>query len=135
MEIALDAYFNGNYYDSEFLLYGITDKLLIKNPLLFSTPHKQFYKFCNENNVAVYQAHPFRGGNKLADVKLIDGIEVLNGNPRHNSNNETAKAAAEKLKLKTVTGSDYHQLNDEGSGTDLPDYIKTEEELGKYLKR
>lgn len=134
MEIALDCFASGAYYDCEFLLYGLTDGLLIKNPLLFSMPHAEFYKFCGGNNIAVYQAHPFRGGNKLADITLMDGIEGLNGNPRHNSNNDIAKAAAEKFNLKTVKGSDYHEFGDEGTGTGLPDFINTDEELGKYLK-
>jgi hypothetical protein len=47
-----------------------------------------------------------------ADIKLLDGLEVYNGNPRHNSQNDKAFAYAKKHELKMISGSDFHEYED-----------------------
>ena len=48
--------------------------------------------------------------------ELIDGIEVFNGNPRHDSRNETAKHWAERFGLLSTSGSDFHWREDLARG-------------------
>lgn len=48
----------------------------------------------------IYQAHPFRFGMKITNVKYLDGIEVCNRNIEHDSHNDIAALWAEKFGLK-----------------------------------
>jgi len=47
---------------------------------------------------------------------LIDGVEIYNGNPRHNSSNHLALEYARKNGLKMLSGSDFHQVQDAARG-------------------
>lgn len=62
------------------------------------------------------QAHPFRNGLKIVDPKHLDGIETYNGNPRHDSRNEIAKAWAQKFGMLETSGSDFHEREDFARG-------------------
>lgn len=62
----------------------------------------------------IYQAHPFRFGMKITNVKYLDGIEVCNRNIEHDSHNDIAALWAEKFGLKKTAGSDHHQKGNEG---------------------
>ena len=44
------------------------------------------------------------------------GIEVHNGNPRHDSRNDIAHAWADKFNMHKISGSDFHQTEDVGRG-------------------
>ena len=60
------------------------------------------------------QAHPFRGYVKCQDAALLDGVEVFNGNPRHDSHNDRALAFAQANHLLMTAGSDVHESMDPG---------------------
>ena len=45
---------------------------------------------------------------------LLDGVEVCNENPRHNSHNDRALAYAKEHHLLMTAGSDVHELGDAG---------------------
>ena len=47
---------------------------------------------------------------------FLDGVEVFNGNPRHNSQNQLALMYATQHKLLQCGGSDAHQTEDIGRG-------------------
>ncbi len=95
----------------DFLLYGITKEILSANPQILDFDLKELFIFAEQNDILVIQAHPFRG-DVLADVGLIHGIEVFNGNIRHNSKNEMALETARDHSLIMVSGSDYHREED-----------------------
>ena len=63
----------------------------------------------------MFQAHPFRNGTAV-EPDLLDGIEVQNGNPRHDSRNDLAEAYAATHGLLAVGGSDAHRSEDIGRG-------------------
>jgi hypothetical protein len=46
------------------------------------------------------------------DPELLDGIEVFNGNLRHDSKDAKAMEYALKNNLKLISGSDFHELED-----------------------
>jgi len=48
--------------------------------------------------------------------KLLDGLEVYNGNPRHDSQNKKALNYAKNHKLKMISGSDFHEYEDLAQG-------------------
>lgn len=94
----------------DFLLYGITEELLYKNPYLYTWTLRQIYDFANQHGVLVVQAHPFRSYLKVAPAKFLHGVEVLNANPHHESQNEKALKFAQDNKLMKTAGSDSHEL-------------------------
>jgi predicted metal-dependent phosphoesterase TrpH len=103
--------------EEDYLLYGVEKEFLYNNPELYKCSQKQLYKLCKENGILLYQAHPFRNCCRPQNPDYLDGVEIFNGNPRHDSKNELAKEFALKYKhLKWVSGSDYHQILDIGTG-------------------
>ena len=110
MEIRFDDHPN------DYLVYGLTERLLYDNPELYHMTLPKFYEFAGQHHLAVYQAHPFRVTITAASPEFLDGIEVHNGNPRHDSHNDRALAYAQKYHLRQISGSDFHQPEDLGCG-------------------
>ena len=68
--------------------------------------------------------------------KFLDGIEVYNGNPRHESNNPRARAWAEEHHLLFSSGSDYHETEDVARGGMIfPGEIHNSKELAAALAK
>lgn len=101
--------------NEDFLLYGVTKDILVQNPEVFNLTLKEFYKFAKSNGILIFQAHPFRKWLNLRDVNYLDGIEVYNGNPRHDSMNSKAYEVANRNNLIMIAGSDYHEIGDEAT--------------------
>lgn len=102
--------------DRDYLIYGIDEDFLRRNPYLHRLGHRAFYeKFKNE--VLMIQAHPYRDFDRLGEDVASDwlhGVETLNSNPRHDSQNSLAEALCrEKPHLYAVCGSDTHRPGDE----------------------
>jgi len=125
-----------NIPNNDYLVYGVTEEFLRSNGDLMAMPIKQFSKLCKENNILFLQAHPFRRGMKITDWNLLDGYEVFNGNPRHNSNNDIAEIWAKKHnKTIVVSGSDFHEIDDAcAGGVYFKNPIKNNEDLVRELK-
>ena len=122
MELKLDG------ANNEYLLYGVTEKFLKKNPELYQIRHlADLKKLAEKTGLLVYQAHPFRPGMVPAGASLLDGIEVYNGNPRHNSRNSEALAYAKMHHMKMISGSDCHEICDVARGG-----IALEEKVADY---
>ncbi len=118
MELALPG------FSGEFLLYGLKEELLFQNPELCMWSLEQVCQMAREEGLLVYQAHPFRDNMERAPAELLHGVEVYNGNRRHNSRNEMAVEHAARHGLRQIAGSDFHQLEDLGrGGIWLPDGI------------
>ena len=125
---------------NDYLVYGMDEDFLYKNPELYKMRSTDFYAFSRAMGLAVFQAHPFRDRMVVEDNANIDGIEVINGNPRHNSSNRTAYKHAVKNNLKMLSGSDFHQGQDiarggilssiqPASSIEFADYILREKSL------
>jgi predicted metal-dependent phosphoesterase TrpH len=120
---------------NDYLVYGISEEFLKDNPSLYRLGIKNFKKYIEGTGILVYQAHPFRLGMKPAKPEYLDGIEVYNGNPRHNSKNHLALAYARENKLKMVSGSDFHQREDLArGGIFIKKQVSTSIELAEYLR-
>lgn len=100
----------------DFLIYGIDEEFLRENPELYSFNLIEFRKLVKDKEILIYQAHPFRPGLTVQEPELLDGIEIYNGNPRHDSKNDLAYSFAVKNGLKMISGSDFHQIQDLGRG-------------------
>ena len=109
MEIRFSENFN------DYLVYGLEENDL---NLAFECVEKgidEFYKkFKTEKNL-ILQAHPFRRGMVLADKKSIDGVEVFNMHPNHNSRVSVAAKYAKENNFIISGGTDFHHFGHEGS--------------------
>ena len=121
---------------SDFLVYGITEAFMRAHPDLLDP--RPVYDMCaqlHEAGFLVYQAHPFRNGMSITPPKCLDGIEIYNAHPRHDSRNDFAALWAEHYGLGKISGSDVHDAPDAPGGgilTDTP--IKTMGELLETLR-
>lgn len=121
----------------DFLVYGIGMDFFYQNPRFYQYSQEQAFKACQEYGALFFQAHPCRSYCKPRDLHLLDGVEVFNGNPRHENNNRRARKWAEKYHLGIFTsGSDFHQLEDAGKGgIILPSDVHDSMELAAALKQ
>ncbi len=93
--------------DNDYLVYGIDEDFIRAIPRKVSTLEEFVLHSKNENNI-ILQAHPFRRGMVLMPNELIDGIEVYNMHPNHNSRIGYAARYAEKVGKLCTCGTDYH---------------------------
>ncbi len=122
-----------NQENGDFLVYGINEDFLKTFRSIHKGDLKDFKKIIEGKDILIYQAHPFRS--KPANPQFLDGMEVYNGNPRHNNNNEQAFKYARKHQLKMISGSDCHQLEDVATGGIIvKKQISDENQLVKVLK-
>lgn len=110
--LGIEIKFNND--PNEYLIYGLNEEFLLAYPKLHYLNLKEFKILADkqEEDIMIFQAHPYRQGMKPAASNLLDGLEVYNGNPRHNSQNEKALSYAKDHKLKMISGSDFHEYED-----------------------
>lgn len=120
---------------NDYLVYGITEKFLRDNVDITDMTPETFYPLAKKNGLYIIQAHPFRFDSQIINPRYLDGYEVYNGNPRHNSNNSAAENWA-KLHGKLATGgTDFHEPGDIGlSGMVFTKEIKTTDDYIAALK-
>ncbi len=95
-------------YNGDFLVYGFDEDFMLKYHFDQFNSLEDFREIADENNLFVFQAHPFRFNMTVQNPELLDGMEVYNGHPGHNSNNDIAMLWAEKYNLRKSSGSDFH---------------------------
>ena len=100
--------------ESDYLVYGMSDETAADYKKLFSMRPRDFSALAAEQGFLFYQAHPFRNNMKITAPELLTGIEIKNGNPRHDSRNDIAKLWAEKFGMHKIAGSDCHRQEDVG---------------------
>ncbi|MGI6172749.1 MAG: PHP-associated domain-containing protein [Christensenellales bacterium] len=104
--------------DEDFLAYGLSEEQI---PSLMEKLDRcpsicALHEVVNGMGGLLYQAHPFRVGLTAQNPLWLDGIEVYNGNPRHDSRNGDALAYATRHRLSMLSGSDAHQVPDVARG-------------------
>lgn len=117
------------------LIYGVTPEFLINNPDLPNLSQQALYEVCKNNGCALVNAHPYRYGMTVQDIKYLDGVEV-NCHFRHGSCHEKELTEIAKNNgLALTCGCDYHGDSERpGGGIYLPNDIKSNEDLVKYIK-
>ena len=134
--------FEINFYGkpNDYLVYGATEDFIKSNGDLMAMKIKDFSELAHENGLLFIQAHPFRQNMQMVEPALLDGYEVNNGNPRHDSRNPVAAYWADYVGARVrISGSDFHDPEDAcRGGIYFDDDIKTNAELtaallnGKY---
>ena len=77
--------------DNDYLVYGIDENWLRSNPYICCMSAQEFFDKYH-NQVLIIHAHPFRKGSAPVQETAVHGAEIINGNPRHENNNDLALA-------------------------------------------
>ena len=111
-------------FDNDYLLFGVDEAFLRAHPDLMQMDFSAMADCVHAAGLLLVQAHPFREDMTIVDWTKLDGVEVYNGNPGHESNNAIALAWAERHGLLKTSGNDYH-----GSFGDMLAGIRTAEPI------
>lgn len=98
--------------ENDYLLYGWQDALLAEPEEIFRMGIAAFSPIARGQGALLIQAHPYRHGCTPAIARYLDGVEVYNSNPRHDSRNDLAQGYAQEFGLIATAGSDCHRTED-----------------------
>ena len=99
--------------NNDYLVFGIEPEDLFDIYKMLPYGIDRFYReYKNEKNVII-QAHPFRDGMEKVKPESLDGIEVFNMHPNHNSRIGLAAKYAQKHNMIATCGSDFHHYGHE----------------------
>jgi len=118
--------------ENDYLVYGMDLETAARDGAsFFKMGPREFSAYAKEHGILFYQAHPFRNHMTVTNPNYLIGIEVRNGNPRHDSRNDIAAAWANRFPhLKKIGGSDFHQREDLAiSGIETKKNVETMEDL------
>ncbi len=101
---------------NDYLLFGLTREFLFAHPDLFEMTPATFAPLAREAGVLFVQAHPLRNKMHIIPPVHLDGMEVFNGNPSHDSRNDLAVAFAARCGLLCTSGTDYHHATETPNG-------------------
>lgn len=128
--------FRSHESSNDYLVFGVTPQFLYEHPELPGFTVAQLRRLADDTGLLVVQAHPFRDHMTREDPALLDGVEVYNGNARHDSRNGLALRFARENGLLMFSGSDHHQTEDRGrGGMVLPREPRDEADLVRLLPR
>lgn len=120
--------------ENDFLVYGVTKDFLFHHPWLYEESLEVFAPIAQQEGLAIVQAHPFRPECQRVNPNLINGVEIANFNPRHDSHNSQAWDWAKEHDLLWTAGSDYHRGEDfSGAGIWMAALPNSEIELAKAI--
>lgn len=112
--------------DNDYLFYGWLDDILAEPEEVFRMGIAGFAPMARAAGGLIIQAHPYRRSCTPAIARYLDGVEVLNRNPRHDSHNDRAEAYAQEYGLIRTSGSDCHRTEDIGLGGIVTDYLPSD---------
>lgn len=115
--------------ENDYLLYGFPHALLADPDAVMRDGLAAFSEKARAAGALLVQAHPFRRMCTPAPAEYLDGVEVLNCNPRHDSRNALALDFARQNGLLMTAGSDCHRPEDVGQSGILCDTLP-EDSLG-----
>lgn len=135
MKVFFGAEITMSYNEAVHLLvYGVTPEFLRNNTNLPNLSQKELYEVCHANGCALVNAHPYRFGTTVQDLKYLDGVEV-NCHFRHGECHEkTLTEIAKTNRIALTCGCDYHGDSDRPrGGIYLPNEIETNADLVNYI--
>ena len=120
---------------NDYLLYGIDRDFVPYGYDNLDMGIEEFSKrFRKEDNILI-QAHPFRDGMTEINPDFLDGIEVFNIHPGHNSRIAVAVKYAKQNNFIMTGGTDYHHYGHEGLiSMKTKTEMKTSYDIAKVLK-
>jgi len=122
--------------DSDYLIYGVDETMLREIYDYLDADAATFVRDCKSEKSFFIQAHPFRNGCTALDAGLLDGVEVFNMHPNHNSRPALAAKHYQDSGLKIMLGTDYHHPGHHNlSATRMCTLPEDSFELASYLKQ
>lgn len=100
----------GNHY----LLYGVDKAFLDLREDIFTLEIAEFREIAKAHGITMIEAHPYRDDKYFPTPEYVDGIEVINANPRHENYDDKAFELAKQYNLPMTAGSDAHKPEDIG---------------------
>ena len=110
--LGMEVRFPQNYND--YLVYGVDEEFVAQAWDYLRTDLHSFYQACAALNRVIVQAHPFRNGMEQVDRKDLDGFEVFNQHPGHNSRVSVAACYHAEQGGIVTGGTDFHHRGHEG---------------------
>ncbi len=101
---------------NDYLVYGVDGKETRNLFPNLKTGLSDFRKKYRNDRMVFIQAHPCRHGCLRMEPSLLDGAEVINLHPHHNSMPGFAAKYAEEVGGIIVSGSDFHHPGTAGLG-------------------
>lgn len=113
--LGIEVRFTENHND--YLIYGVDREILLTVYDYFDKGLEAYRTEVKLDKSVFLQAHPFRDGMKRVNPELLDGVEVFNMHPNHNSRVGLASKFAADNGLSIITsGSDFHHPNSNHEG-------------------
>lgn len=112
---------------NDYLLYNYPDSLLEDPEEVFHLGIAAFAPRAREAGALLVQAHPYRGRCTPAFACYLDGVEVCNLHPNHESHNRWAEEYAARFRLLRLGGSDCHGAGAIGLGGILTEELPADE--------
>lgn len=117
LKVYLGAEIRFTENDNDYLIFGINKEMLLEIYDLLPLGIENFRKTYDMPDGVFLQAHPMRDGMQKVDAALLDGIEVFNLHPGHNSKVGLASVYAKENNFSVViAGSDFHHPNQRHEG-------------------
>ena len=111
LSVLLGAEIRFTENNNDYLVYGLTEKMLPEIYRLLPEGVEHFRKTYEMPDSVFLQAHPFRDGMVEVDPSLLDGIETFNMHPGQRSRNAVANLYAKKQGIGIrLVASDFHFL-------------------------
>lgn len=121
--------------ENDFLVYGFDKEFLRRHPWIYMKELPDLYEIAKEEGLTIVQAHPFRKKCFPGNTGCLHGVEIYNGNPRHDSHNELAEQLAAETGLVGTVGSDFHQPQDLAAcSIEMESLPETEQDLARKLR-
>ena len=120
---------------NDYLLFGITPESLGFAFDYIDEGIEKFSKAFRSDDTVLVQAHPFRDGCVPALPELLDGVEVFNLHPGHNSRVGVTAKFAKEHNLIATSGTDFHHEGHEGMAALLTaEVMKNSADIARVLK-
>lgn len=115
IRVLLGAEYRFDENGNDYLVYGLDEDFIRGTISCFDMGIRDFYKKYHDESRLILQAHPFRNGMVRVEKEYLDGIEIMNMHPNHNSRVAMAtKYAREQGFLVQIIGTDLHEVGHEG---------------------
>jgi len=108
---------------NDYLVFGFDKQYLLDRPGILKMGIGKYIGEARKNGLFTIQAHPCRYGMTTTQPDRLYAMDVFNGHPGHNSNNDIALHWADKYGLIKTSGTDHHDRHhvpDGGIITDSP---------------
>ena len=120
---------------NDYLLFGIDEELVSQCYDYIDKGLEEFSKWFRGEERVLVQAHPFRNGMEPVNPDFLDGIEVFNMHPGHNSRVAVAAKYAKENDFTVTAGTDFHHEGHQGMAAVLTKTeMKTSKDVAKILK-